>query len=114
MSKLSDNLHMLREERGWTQDDVAQRLGVSKMAVSNYESGKRYPKSETLEALADLFNVDMDFLIGRSPVSARLLTSEELRIVDAYRAASEDTRDAVAAVLHVKRAADVLKDTRDA
>lgn len=114
MSKLSNNIKSLREDRGWTQDELAQRIHKSKMSVSNYESGNREPKNETIEALADVFNVSVDFLLGRSPVCEQLLTAEELRIVTAYRGASEDTRNAVAAVLSVKRAASTLSASKGA
>lgn len=103
MKRFNQILVDLRIERGWTQEDLAKAIKVSKQAVSHYERGTRYPKPAVLEAIADVFNVDMDYLIGKSPVTTRLLTSEELWVVNAYRSASEDTKDAVAAILHVKR-----------
>lgn len=53
----------LRKERKMTQDDLAKRLNCSKQAISNYENNRRNPDYETLEALADIFNVPIGFLV---------------------------------------------------
>lgn len=58
----------LREERGYSLQYVADRCDISKSAVAMYEMGKRNPKIETLEALADLYNVDIDYLLGNSDI----------------------------------------------
>ncbi|NLM05359.1 MAG: helix-turn-helix domain-containing protein [Tissierellia bacterium] len=58
----------LRRERGLTQEEMGGILKVSKQAVSNYENGKRQPELETLEVIAEYFNVDMNYLIGRSEI----------------------------------------------
>lgn len=96
-------LKTLREEKGMTQDELAAAIGVTKQAVSHYERGTRYPRRDQLEALADLFNVDIDYLTGRSDRTTRLLSDEELRLLNAYRAASEDVKTAIAGALGVKR-----------
>ena len=50
----------LRQERGWTQLDLANRLGVTPSSVYNWESGKFEPKASQLRALARAFGVTMD------------------------------------------------------
>ena len=67
-----DVLRRLRKQDGLTQADLAARLGVAKSTISMYECGNREPDFETLEALADLFNVDMDFLTDRASQEKRL------------------------------------------
>ena len=57
-----------RKERGLTQDQLAALLGVSRSTIGMYETGSREPDFETSEAIADVFNVDMDYLMGRSNV----------------------------------------------
>lgn len=52
-----------------SQAELADKLGVSKSTVGMYELGKREPDFETLEAIADLFNVDMNFLLGKVEVN---------------------------------------------
>lgn len=66
MSDFSTMLKRLRKEKNMTQPELAQSLGISRSAVSMYEIGSREPDLETLEAIADFFNVDMDVLTGRT------------------------------------------------
>ena len=63
---LSVRLRELRARRGFTQDYVAKRLGCHESAVSRWESGSRFPTGEDLVALADLFEVSTDDLLGRT------------------------------------------------
>ena len=68
--EFKDRLNMLRLQNKYTLEELGKKIGVGKSTISNYESGYRYPKMEQLEALADLFNVDLDYLTGRSDVSS--------------------------------------------
>lgn len=54
-----DELKKLRLERGWTQDTLAKKMGVAISTISMYENGNRTPDLETLELIADLFNVEI-------------------------------------------------------
>ena len=54
----------LRKERGLTQDELAKRLHCSKQVISLYEGNKRQPSYDMLEAMADVFNVPISFLIS--------------------------------------------------
>jgi transcriptional regulator with XRE-family HTH domain len=58
----------LRESRGWTQEDAAERLGVSRPTIAGYESEEknRIPRQETLHKIAKLFNVSIDYLLSGS------------------------------------------------
>ncbi|MBL8733270.1 MAG: helix-turn-helix transcriptional regulator [Planctomycetes bacterium] len=62
---MAARLRELRARRGFTQDHVAKRLGCHESAVSRWESGSRFPTGEDLVALADLFEVSTDDLLGR-------------------------------------------------
>lgn len=57
-------LKSLRELREWSQEELARRLGVSRSKIGNYEQGTREPKFEDLEAIADVFNCPISYLIG--------------------------------------------------
>lgn len=87
-------LRMLRTRSSLTQKQLADVLGVSESRIGMYERGHREPDFEMLEAIADYFNVDMDFLTGRSEVERQytfmpcpnstkeeLLTEEEHRLI---------------------------------
>lgn len=56
----------LRTARGMTQGELADALGINRSRLSMYELGQREPDFETLEMIADYFNVDIDYLMGRT------------------------------------------------
>lgn len=62
----SKQLRKLRQSHKLTQIELAKRLGLSYSAISMYERGERQPNFETLEAIADFFNVPMSTLIEKS------------------------------------------------
>lgn len=62
----STRLKELRVSKDLSQDDLAKTLGLAKSSISMYEKGKRKPSFEVLESLADFFNVDMDYLLGKT------------------------------------------------
>ncbi len=59
-------LQLLRQEMKWTQSDLAEKLGVSKSTIGMYELGNRTPDNELLVAIAELFKVTTDYLLGRT------------------------------------------------
>lgn len=65
MSAFSETLVRLRKQDRLTQDEAAKRMGITRSALSMYETGKREPDFETLELIADFYNVNMDTLIRR-------------------------------------------------
>lgn len=52
-----------REKQDWTQDQLAEKLHVSRQAISKWEVGSAYPDIERLIQLSDLFTVSLDSLI---------------------------------------------------
>ncbi len=53
-------IRQLRQDRGWTQMDLARRLGVDQGAISNWERGQRRPYRRHQQRLADLFGVSVE------------------------------------------------------
>lgn len=66
MSNFGTVLNRLRKEHGLTQTELGVKLGISCSTVSMYERGEREPDFETQEAIADYFNVSMDYLHGKA------------------------------------------------
>lgn len=66
MGTFGQRLRELRKQRGISQNELSKHIGVSKSSVNMYERDEREPGFETLEAIADFFNVNMDYLLGRS------------------------------------------------
>lgn len=77
-------LGMLRSEREMTCAALGALLGVPKGTIANWEAGRYYPNNDRLVALADIFNVSVDYLMGRTdckqPIS--VLTAEGEQVVD--------------------------------
>ncbi len=66
MSKFSENLIALRKERKLFQKDIATGIGCTLRAYQYYEADKQEPTLSKLTALADFYNVSLDYLVGRS------------------------------------------------
>ncbi|MEV2908612.1 helix-turn-helix domain-containing protein [Paenibacillus larvae] len=67
MAAMSDRIKSLREKKGMTQDELANRLNMNRANISNYERGiiTNIP-SEVLNKMADLFGTSVDYILGRS------------------------------------------------
>lgn len=65
-------LKQLRSDRGLTQKQVSESTGIDTMAYQRYEYGTRDPAFSKLIALADYFDVSLDYLVGRSDEPRRL------------------------------------------
>lgn len=72
MANFKKRIKELRIENNLTQLGLAKKLGISKSTISMYENGNREPNFEILEALADIFNVDIDYLHGRTDIPKKI------------------------------------------
>ena len=72
MSSFKTVLKSLRHSRNLTQEELAQKLNIGRSRISMYESGQREPDFETTELIADFFNVDVDYLLGRTSKTTML------------------------------------------
>ena len=71
MCELSVQFKKVRLEKGLTQKQVAAALGITEQAYQRYEYGKTVPSALVLIALADYFDVSLDYLVGRSDIPER-------------------------------------------
>lgn len=62
--KLSDKLIALRKENGWSQEDFAEKLDVSRQAISRWENGTALPDAQNILQISKLFNVTADYLLN--------------------------------------------------
>lgn len=106
-------LRDLRVSHGLTQFELADKAQIPRSTLGSYELDRRHPDFDALDALADLFDVSFDYLLGRSEENhgyprhgdaalARRLTTYATKIMAAYEKASPDTQAAVRAILHVE------------
>lgn len=63
---LGPRLASRRQERGWTQEQLAGRIGTTGMMVSHWETGRRLPSARWLVKLADALGCSTDWLLGRT------------------------------------------------
>ena len=69
-------LKQLRNEKKINQRELAKFLKVAPSTISMYESGQREPNFEVLESLADFFNVDLNYLLGKSDKTTKLMIED--------------------------------------
>ena len=80
---LKDILVRERKKRGWSQEELASKIQVSRQAVSKWETGDALPDLPKLLALADALGLSLDALCGReSPVSSEAAPAETLPETD--------------------------------
>lgn len=79
MSNFNNRFKSLRIREDLTQGELAKKLGLSRSAISAYETGVREPDMETLEMIADFFNVDMNYLTGKEATNEEYYLSLESR-----------------------------------
>lgn len=78
MSNFSLRLKELRISKQLTQQKLADLIGVSKSSINMYERGTREPGLELLESLADFFNVDLDYIMGKVDIPRSNLITNSL------------------------------------
>lgn len=108
--ELKDIIKKLRHEKNMSQAQLAETLGVGLSTVASWETGARFPSREALYALADLFNVDMDYLRGKTSLRQQVhldadgammvaLNQKEFELILQYRKAGEDDKRMVNRIL---------------
>ena len=69
--KFGENLQKLRKEKGISQEQLAEQLGVTRQSVSKWESGASYPEMDKIVALCNIFHCDMNVLINKDITEER-------------------------------------------
>ena len=72
--KIHEKIKKLRQEKGWSQTQLANKLGVHSQHISRYERGNSNPSADTLSKFAEVFGVSVDYLLN-----------EEADNINAYR-----------------------------
>lgn len=61
---IADKIRVLRQTRGWTQSELARRMGVTRNGINSWEQGLSMPSLASLVELARTFSVTTDYLLG--------------------------------------------------
>ncbi|ABW19393.1 helix-turn-helix domain-containing protein [Alkaliphilus oremlandii] len=64
--KFKERLKELRKENNMTQQELADKLGLVRTAIANYETGRTVPDAETLNLIANILSTTTDYLLGRA------------------------------------------------
>ena len=81
---LSQNLKTIRKNKGFTQEDLANRLHVTRQTISKWEKGYSVPDADLLSKLADELDVSVSELLGKDEIPA------EMHIVASRRSTRTD------------------------
>lgn len=84
-----ERLKDLRKSKGLSQVALAERLGLSKSTIGAYETGDISPSIEALNSIADFFNVDMDYLLGKEEQSRFFMDYSVYNVANELSADSE-------------------------
>ena len=79
-----EKLQYLRKQNHWTQEQLAEKLYVSRTAVSKWESGKGYPNIESLKAISKIFGVSIDELLSSEELIAAAETEHRETLHNMY------------------------------
>ncbi len=103
----------LRKEKGYSQRKISEMLSVSSSTVAMWETGKRYPQREKMEQIADIFNVDMDYIYGKSDVRRRVsldsgvpymyvpdFEPDHIELIEMYSKLTKEQKQTVMSMLH--------------
>ncbi len=95
-----NQLSRLRQSRGFTQTQFAEKFGVQKQSVSNWENNNVMPSVDMLGKMADFFHVSTDYLLGREETEL-----SGIQTVDVTGLKSEE-------IAHIQLLVDDLRDRR--
>ncbi|MBR7081237.1 MAG: helix-turn-helix transcriptional regulator [Oscillospiraceae bacterium] len=80
----AERIKVLREQRGYTQTELAKRLGITRASVNAWEMGISVPSTQYIVELAGIFNISTDYLLGvdrTSTVNIAGLNEEDINLV---------------------------------
>lgn len=108
MLDLYKNIKKLRLENGWSQSELARRAGYKdRSAIAHIEDGRIDLPQSKIRLFADIFNITPAQLFGTAspstPAASPAYSREEQDVIEAYRGLSDEGKDMVCGMLHIKR-----------
>lgn len=108
---LGERLIHLRKEKKLTQQQIADKLHLSRGTYAQYEINRRVPEYGTLEKMADFFEVSIDYLVGRTKNPKQVLSEPSRVIVDNLDLSDEEIMEKVKfSVDGIELTPDLIKD----
>lgn len=92
--ELGERIRELIDEKGIQAKDIAEYIGVTQAAMSNYIAGRRNIDTDTLSKIAKFLNVSLEFLIDNTNVNKVELNEKEQKLLKVFQGMSEEKQDA--------------------
>lgn len=96
--KLSENIQKFRKKKGFSQEKLAEKCQVSRQAIAKWENGESVPAIDKLIFLADLYELSLDELVGRTEKDTSIKVREYLKKFLAEDV-PEDSEDDISAIV---------------
>ncbi len=109
---IGERIKELREQKKWSQEELATKLGITQDSISLWEKNKRTPNTQYIIALCNIFEVSCDYILGYeneenvkkySYPQSTILTNEELQLIKAYRTMTPGKRQALFSMLDIEQ-----------
>lgn len=99
MTTFGKRIQELRKQRGWSQPELAKKIGTSGAIIGRYERGQMTPSIEVARKLADAFEVTVDYLVGADSLPSALKDRTMLERWQALEGLSADDRERILFVI---------------
>jgi len=93
MTTLGDRIKELRKQKSWSQNDLAQKAGVSYAQLSRYEIKGSQPPAEVLNKLAEALETTVDFLINGNSTEKATNTLKDAELLQQFKAVEQMNDD---------------------
>ncbi|TDG00287.1 helix-turn-helix domain-containing protein [Paenibacillus piri] len=101
--KYGERIASLREKQFLTQEELSKKLGITRASLSHYENNRREPDYDTIVKIANLFNVSIDYLVGRTNDPQGVLDEEVRDFVDSLELSDGSILDKFALTIDGKK-----------
>lgn len=100
--EIGTRIRKLRHQRDWTQEELADQVGINKRNISRYESGHAEPRKSTLRKIADVLGASYEELMGISnPEDGIPNDPELLRLLTSISSLPQEKRDALLKIIDI-------------
>lgn len=89
---IGERIKIMRQSRNMSQVELAERINLKRSTIGMYERGEREPDLDTIEALADVFNVPMSALIDRKNQPDTMTELEQQELIQLFASLPEDAK----------------------
>lgn len=97
-------LKLLRKEKKYKQDEVAEFLGIKRQAYSHYETGRNFPPVETISKIAELYQIEpLKLFMLLSDAGNGMITSEEMELLEYFRQLDVKDQTEILEICKLKR-----------